>query len=48
MPDVVERLDTLGVYVKTMSPSQFGSYWVDERTKWEKVLKDVGAQPVLQ
>ena len=48
MPDIVERLDTLGVYVKTMPPAQFGSYWSDERTKWEKVLKDVGAQPVLQ
>jgi tripartite-type tricarboxylate transporter receptor subunit TctC len=48
MPDIVERFDTLGVYVKTMTPTQFGTYWADERTKWEKVLKDVGAQPVLQ
>ena len=48
IPDVVERLDTLGVYVKTMTPAQFGTYWSDERTKWEKVLKDVGAQPVVQ
>ena len=48
MPDVVERLDTLGVYAKTMAPAQFGTYWIDERAKWEKVLKDVGAQPVLQ
>jgi tripartite-type tricarboxylate transporter receptor subunit TctC len=48
MPDVIERLDTLGVYAKTMTPAQFGTYWSDERTRWEKVLKDVGAQPVLQ
>jgi len=48
MPDIVERFDTLGVYVKTMTPAQFGDYWSGERTKWEKVLKDVGAQPVLQ
>jgi len=48
MPEIVERLDTLGVYVKTMTPAQFGTYWAAERTKWEKVLKDVGAQPVLQ
>jgi hypothetical protein len=31
-----------------MTPAQFGAYWADERNKWEKVLKDVGAQPVLQ
>ena len=48
MPDIVERFDTLGVYVRVMTPAQFGTYWADERTKWEKVLKDVGAQPVLQ
>ena len=48
MPDIVERFDTLGVYVRTMTPAQFGAYWADERIKWEKVLKDVGAQPVIQ
>jgi tripartite-type tricarboxylate transporter receptor subunit TctC len=48
MPDVVERLDSLGVYPRTMSPAQFGEYWAEERTRWEKVLKDVGAQPLLQ
>jgi len=48
MPDIVERLETLGVYVKTMTPAQFAAYWASERTKWEKVLKDVGAQPVSQ
>lgn len=47
-PDIIERLETLGVYVKAMPPAQFGSYLADERTRWEKVLKDVGAQPVLQ
>jgi len=31
-----------------MTPAQFGAYWTDERNNWEKVLKDVGAQPVLQ
>ena len=48
MPDVVERLDALGVYPKTMTPAQFGEYWSGERARWEKVLKDAGAQPVLQ
>ena len=48
MPDVVERLDTLGVYPRAMTIAQFGDYWAEERTRWEKVLKDVGAQPVLQ
>jgi tripartite-type tricarboxylate transporter receptor subunit TctC len=48
MPEVIERLDAMGVYARAMAPAQFGAYWSDERTKWEKVLKDVGAQPVLQ
>jgi tripartite-type tricarboxylate transporter receptor subunit TctC len=48
LPGMVERFDTLGAYVRTTTPAQFGAYWADERNKWEKVLKDVGAQPVLQ
>lgn len=48
MPDVISRFDTFGVYPKTMTPAQFGSYWAAERTRWEKVLRDVGAQPVAQ
>jgi tripartite-type tricarboxylate transporter receptor subunit TctC len=47
-PDVIERLDSLGVYPKTMSPTQFGTYWREELVRWEKVLRDVGAQQTTQ
>jgi len=46
--DVIDKLDTLGVYPKTMSVEAFGTYWRDERMRWEKVLRDVNAQPVQQ
>lgn len=45
MSDVVEKLDTLGVYPRAMTPTEFGNYWKDERARWEQVLRDVGAQP---
>lgn len=46
-PDVVARLQSLGVYPLSMSPAQFGTYWAAERQRWEKALRDVGAQPTL-
>lgn len=46
--DVIDRLDTLGVYPKPMSTDEFGAYWKAERARWEKVLRDVNAQPVQQ
>jgi tripartite-type tricarboxylate transporter receptor subunit TctC len=48
MPDVVARFESVGVYPKRMTPAQFGTFWSDERTRWEKALRDVGAQPVMQ
>lgn len=44
-PELLERFDSLGVYAKNMTPAQFGKYWNDDRTRWEKVLQDVGAKP---
>lgn len=44
MPDVVQKLDTLGVYPHSLSPAAFGDYWRGERLRWEQVLADVGAQ----
>ncbi|MES2510437.1 MAG: tripartite tricarboxylate transporter substrate binding protein [Pseudomonadota bacterium] len=44
-PELTERFDSLGVYAKSMTPVQFGKYWNDDRTRWEKVLQDVGAKP---
>ncbi|MGD9943292.1 MAG: Bug family tripartite tricarboxylate transporter substrate binding protein [Burkholderiaceae bacterium] len=45
IPDVVARLDTLGLVPAPMTPPQFGQFWNSERMRWEKVLKDVGAAP---
>lgn len=44
MPDIVARFEALGVYPRPMTPQQFGQYWADERSRWEKVLRDVGAE----
>lgn len=46
--DVIERLDGFGVYPKSMSQAQFGAFWTQERLRWEKVLRDVNAQPMQQ
>ncbi len=48
MPDVQAKFEAFGVYPKPMSPAQFGSFWSDERKRWEKVLQDLGAQPLVQ
>lgn len=45
-PEVAERFGGLGVYPRSMDPAQFGSFWAQEVQRWEKALRDVGAQPV--
>jgi len=45
-PDVVERLEGLGIYPRPMSTAQFATFWEQERQRWEKALRDVGAQPL--
>lgn len=47
MPDVVAKLQSLAVYPRAMTPTEFGAYWSSERMRWEKVLRDIGA-PVAQ
>jgi tripartite-type tricarboxylate transporter receptor subunit TctC len=47
-PDVIERLDSFGVYPKPMSQAQFATFWNQERLRWEQVLRDVNAQPVKE
>ncbi|HSV84515.1 MAG TPA: tripartite tricarboxylate transporter substrate binding protein [Ramlibacter sp.] len=47
-PDVIDRLDGFGVYPRPMSSAQFATFWDQERQRWEKALKDVGAQPMQQ
>lgn len=44
-PELTERFDTFGVYAKNLTPAQFGKYWNDDRLRWEKVLRDIGAKP---
>lgn len=46
MPEVVERFEGLGVYPKALNVAQFNTFWQQETVRWEKALKDVGAQPV--
>ena len=48
MPDVIARFETLGIYPQTRTPAQFGSYWAAELTRWEAVLREVGAQRTMQ
>jgi len=45
-PEVIERFDTMGVYARNMTPDEFNTFWRQEITRWEGVLKDVGANPV--
>jgi tripartite-type tricarboxylate transporter receptor subunit TctC len=44
-PELTERFETFGVYAKSLTPTQFGKYWTDERVRWEKVLLELGAKP---
>jgi tripartite-type tricarboxylate transporter receptor subunit TctC len=48
MPDVVERFDTMGVYARDMTPTQFNTFWKQEIDRWEGVLRDVGVKPGQQ
>ncbi len=46
-PDIIERLDGFGLYPRAMSSAQFATFLEQERQRWEKALKDIGAQPLL-
>jgi tripartite-type tricarboxylate transporter receptor subunit TctC len=45
MPDVRERLSSLGFEIAGSTPEQYGSYIRSEIKKWEKVVKASGAKP---
>ncbi|WP_342131034.1 Bug family tripartite tricarboxylate transporter substrate binding protein [Hydrogenophaga sp. OTU3427] len=47
-PDIVERMDAMGVYPRPLSQAQFADFLAKDRSRWEQVLRDVGAQPVAQ
>ena len=44
MPDVRERINTLGLEISTMPPREFQDYVVAEQVKWAKVVKESGAK----
>jgi tripartite-type tricarboxylate transporter receptor subunit TctC len=45
LPEVVERLATLGFQPMTSSPAQFAEYLSAERAKWAKAARDAGIEP---
>lgn len=44
LPDVAERLKTLGLETVLSSPEELSAYQATEITKWTKVVKDSGAR----
>ncbi len=47
-PEVVEKFATFALFSKPMAAADFGAFVNRERTRWEQVLRSVGAQPVTQ
>ena len=45
MPDIRERLDSLGVDPVANSPEEFAAFQKAEIAKWAKVIKDAGIKP---
>ncbi len=45
LPEVVERLATLGFQPLTNTPAQFAEYLAAERAKWAKAARDAGIEP---
>ncbi len=44
LPDVRDRIYTLGLEISTMPPREFQDYVVKEQARWAKVVKDSGAK----
>jgi tripartite-type tricarboxylate transporter receptor subunit TctC len=44
MPDVRDRINTLGLEISTMPPREFQDYVVKEQAKWAKVVRESGAK----
>jgi tripartite-type tricarboxylate transporter receptor subunit TctC len=45
LPDVAERLDTLGLEVHTEPPEYFTNVIRRDFEKWGKVARDIGFKP---
>jgi len=44
LPDVRDRINTLGLEISPMQPREFQDYVVKEQAKWAKVVKESGAK----
>jgi tripartite-type tricarboxylate transporter receptor subunit TctC len=44
LPDVTEKLNTLGLVPWISSPEELSAYQAKEITKWAKVVKESGAK----
>ena len=44
LPDVQERLRSLGIEVETRSPAGFAEFIQSETTKWGKIVRESGAK----
>lgn len=45
MPDVVEKMAGMAIFPRNMTVPEFTDYLANERNRWEKALRDVGAKP---
>jgi tripartite-type tricarboxylate transporter receptor subunit TctC len=48
VPEVLEKFATFGLFSRPMAAADFGAFVMRERTRWEKVLRDVGAPIITQ
>jgi tripartite-type tricarboxylate transporter receptor subunit TctC len=44
VPEIIDRLDKVGISVLSSTPEQFRSFIYDETVRWNKVIKDSGLQ----
>ena len=46
MPEVIAAMEPLAMFAKPTSVAGFAAFLSKERSRWEKALRDVGAQPI--
>jgi tripartite-type tricarboxylate transporter receptor subunit TctC len=46
MPDVAERLATIGFYVSTNLPEEFAALIKSEISKWSAVIREAGIEQI--
>ena len=48
VPEVKERFATFALFAKPMSTPAFATFLTRQRSRWEQVLRDVGAPAISQ